>query len=216
MAEDGHMIDMRVDITGSSLNAVRTQAAIRRLAVALERRLKEAAPINKNPTPSKGGQSLRSSISVTAQGSLSEGIDLQCVAKSTVRYVIQGTSAHTITAVNGKTLAFPWNRAARSHQSGIGFGARIRRSSRLPISGYYGAALGDLRRLIRTSDLSTNFDDAHYQSVHHPGASANDFISTAVAQLGPDIDYLQQAVGEDVADQVMSGLNSAFGSMSMR
>ncbi len=210
------MFSGRVSVENSNLNPARTRAAVARLAVALERRLKENAPINKNPSrPSKG---LRQSIKViVGPGSLEDGIDIQARANDYIKYVIGGTAAHTIRPNQAKVLAFPWNTAARSHETyGFTFGARIRRSSRGPVYGYRGLT-GDLRRLVRKSDLGTASTQAFFPSVNHPGASANDFIPEAIAQVGPELAAMEDAIGQDLADQIMATLGSTFsGSQSVR
>src|ERR1700757_2047292 len=138
------MFSGRISVEGSNLNPQRTRAAVARLAVALERRLKENCPINKNPN--KRGGALRASIKVNVgKASMEEGIDIQASSLDYMKYVIGGTTAHEITPRSpGYPLGFMWNIAAASHETYIGNkNVRIRRASSGPVAGYRGLT-GDL------------------------------------------------------------------------
>lgn len=193
-----------VSVQSSTLNARQTRAAVAKYGVALERAVKENAPINKNPSrPSKGG---RARLQVTVKGGgQDEDISVTISGPDYFKYVMAGTSPHTIKPRTAKVLAFPWNVAARI----TGVPGGLRRASRMPIFGYAGKA-GDLRSLVRRSDLLKTSTQAFFSSVNHPGSSANDFIPPAIAQTGPELAQLEDAIGQDAADQIIAGLRSTF------
>lgn len=212
MAEE--FISATVSVEGSTISATKTRAAINRYGIALERAIKQNAPVNKNPTPSKGSRNGRAQIKVTTVGNLEDGLITFTVSgPEYFKYVISGTRAHRIVPKTAKALVFPWNVAARTSP----VMGSLRRASRSPLSGYNRGPAGDLRRLVRSSDLSRKFDEAAFKGVNHPGSSANDFIPPAIAQTGPELQILFDTVGDEVGNQILNSLRSAFsGTMSIR
>ena len=169
------------------------------LTNSLTQNLREEAPVNKSPNAKNRG-ALRASIRASLQTNGSQW-RISFSANDYVKYVINKTRPHRITAKPGHVLAFNWNgqrgvsrRLAPISHSGLGLSA-----------GSLGRRGGPsiLRAPAGHAALKGGMVFVHF--VKHPGTKANDFVSRAVdktMQVGTPgfTARVQAAIANDILD----------------